>query len=439
MPAHAATAFRLALLIFSWLPVPTFAADVRVTLPLEGYFRPGRYMPVRVDVRGAPADARLRLTTEGAVPTDIVLSDGRADGIVPVLPIEAGARQLRWSIADESGVVEAPLREMNPDERLVGFASAVDTALAQRLFPETRIRVVRVDAELTVSRAIAWQALDAVVVPVDYIADDHIRSFLSAGVAVVVASDEKPRGMERLPWQQFDGYRVLRHDAFGPDRAGVSAAAFAPVQGWQAELPKAMRNRLLLYGVLVVVLLLGATLLPRKMATIVVIVICVASAWSMNRWWRTRSPTLERVGSVYVRDAIANQHDLWTYRTARGPVSGEQSFLMTWPILERPGDVRAINLRLECDSRGEVGAFRYDLTRGQRIAFITRSVTFSPMPSAGPIAERGESPMGRLALKLYLRPSYRIVAPEYPMTSEGPGLLREVYPTAVVAPVRDGG
>ena len=440
MPAHGSTAFRLALLFLYWLSPPAFAADVRVTLPLEGYYRPGRYMPVRVEVGGASHDARLRLAAERAVPTDIVPSDGRAQGIAPVLPIEAGARQLRWTLGDDAGIVEAPLRALNPDERLVGFASDVDPALAQRLFPEARVTVVRIDAELAVSTAIAWQALDAVVVPADFFADDHVRSFLSAGVAVVVvASNEEPRGTRRLAWQQFDGYRVLRHDAFGPDRAGVSAAAFAPVQGWQAELPKAMRNRLLLYGVLVVVLLLGATLLPRKAATIVVVVICIAAAWSMDRWWRTTSPMLERAGSVHVRDTAANQHDLWTYRTARGPAGGGQACpVMTWPILEHPGDVRATNLRLEYANRGEPGVFRYDLARGQRLAFVTRSVTFSPGPSTGPIARRGESPMDRLARKLYLRPSYHIAGAEDPMTVEGPGLLREVYPTAVVAPVRDG-
>src|SRR5690348_13227570 len=81
-------------------------ADVSVSLPLQGYFRPGRYMPVHVQSRGEGAP--LVLAADGAVPTEYRPS-GNADLVIPWLVISDSPRDVRWPGGGNANVPLRPL------------------------------------------------------------------------------------------------------------------------------------------------------------------------------------------------------------------------------------------------------------------------------------------------------------------------------------------
>src|SRR5438105_12471906 len=76
---------------------PTLGQDA-VTLPLRGYYHPGRYMPVHVFAAAQSDREAVRLMSRGSVWTFVKLEGGRVDTIVPWLPIDDRARALYWSI-----------------------------------------------------------------------------------------------------------------------------------------------------------------------------------------------------------------------------------------------------------------------------------------------------------------------------------------------------
>jgi hypothetical protein len=423
----AAAAFRLILLILCWPCVVSFAAEVRVTLPLEGHYRAGRYMPVRVEVRGAAAGAVLRLTGEGIIPTHVETANGRAEGVAPVLPLTEAARELRWSLGEETGVVGTPLRALAERERFIGYASAVDAAIAGQVFPETAVVGVRVDpGELARTEAGLWQALDAVILDAAQLTKERLEAFVAAGVAVVAGSGEVPPEVRDWGWEEVHGVRVLRPALLGPGRAGVSADAFAPVQGWRAELPRAFRMRVLLYGALVVVLILGAGLLKGRVAITLIVLVSLGSALLLHRWWRARTPELERVGGVFVVDGSKTQYDVWSYRTAVAPVAQEGEWtLATWPFFRELENVRGMSFYFVCRANGAPRRYRYEVASGRMLGLMTRTVrggVEKPEPGAG------ESAMERLARRLYVRPGYSVAGelsialPEVDLLSESCGV-----------------
>lgn len=426
---------RLVFVLLCWLALPAWAADVRVTLPLEGLFRPGSYMPVRVEVREADESAPLRLFTEGAVPTEVAISNRRADGIVPMLMLEGGARQLRWAIGEQSGAAELPLRALGAGQRLVGGASTADPTLGGRLFPEAEVIAVRIDAaDLLRAEPGAWQALDALVVGADLLMLDRVEHFAAAGVAIVIDSDDVPQTANALRWEVLDGHRVLRPGLLGPRRAGVLPAAFAPVQGWRAEMPGALRMRLLLYGLLLAIVLLGAALVRGRLGVAMFVVAALLATWWLHRWWHGTSPLLNRVGGVLVlSDGGAGQYDAWTYQSAGTRVAGQQPWVLpiTWPFLEQERDRQMADLRLECAHDGRPLRFLYNMWPGGRIAFLTRSISVN-LPSNGPAPIPGSSPMDRLAQRLYVSPGYTIggVLPAAP--DETADLRTERFPVTVI-------
>src|SRR4051812_14535153 len=86
----AGAAVLLALLLAaSWCPAqpqaepPPPVGPVRISFPLEGHYRVGRYMPVRVAAAAARPGASITLAADGAVPTELEPGGGKADTVVP--------------------------------------------------------------------------------------------------------------------------------------------------------------------------------------------------------------------------------------------------------------------------------------------------------------------------------------------------------------------
>ena len=80
----------LAAVLFLSLAHPSsflHAAEAAFSLPLQGHYRVGRYMPVHVSAQTDSANDPLTLRATGALTTEIETAHGHIDGIVPWLSI----------------------------------------------------------------------------------------------------------------------------------------------------------------------------------------------------------------------------------------------------------------------------------------------------------------------------------------------------------------
>src|SRR5947209_4611739 len=106
-------------------------------MPLEGYYRPGRFMPVRVKVQGERNSILLRAT--GAMPTSLLRS-GDGEAIAPWLMVESSVHGAQWLAGGKDHPIEPDLHSLNDNEKLVG-AAGVESRLADTIFPGFKVIV----------------------------------------------------------------------------------------------------------------------------------------------------------------------------------------------------------------------------------------------------------------------------------------------------------
>ncbi len=386
------------------LLLPAFAfAQTQVTLPLSGYYRPGRYLPVAFTV-STTANSRLAIRSDSAVPTIIQLPEGRAQGVAPFLPLRR-MREARWQIesggkTSSSAAVAATWRELALDERLVGFADSVEPAIGPKLFPDLKIIPAQIEGEQILSSPIAaWDCLDAIVLPSASGLDDaKLAQFLASGTAIAIHSPDAPD--HRWPWMRVDDYWVLQYRPKGPRVADWYPDALIPAQGWHAAWPAPLRYRVILYAVGFCILALAATLLPRRYAVLAIIALSAVTVSALALWWRGRSAVLERGGRVIVMSDRLTQQDTWSWRASAAPAADTVAWSgMLRPLFEQPRQDQMMKLSLQCQEDGQPVAFDCTTT-AYNVAFMSRTVApGKPKVDAQPDPR---SPLTLLARRVYL-------------------------------------
>lgn len=379
-----------------------------VRLPLGGYYRAGRYMPVQL------TDAASHtIKGEGILPS--VFTSAAPDVVVPVLVLDSSA-----------GPIESmPLHELKPDERLV--LSVADTTIdAKPLFPTNKLIVLHVDRELlNDSPACAWTAADALIVDMDMIHrwdDQRIGDFLAGGTSVAVRADHPPG--TRWPWRRRGGYWVLSPVPAGPTSARIDETAYRPTYTWTGDWPASFRAALLAAIVAFVLLAIAASLLRRPWRMVSIVVLAGASAALLIGWRREGAPLLHINGVIEVHSDSLLNRDHWFYQTAPDGLEGGFAWAgWTMPIFASIHQRQSLDMRLMCDSSGRPIGFQYHLPRNVRIAFLTRRTMLAGHSSALKSAEL--SPLRELASRLYLSGHTRIVG----QSSPPPG---GAWPTVVV-------
>src|SRR3954471_14276672 len=99
MNAAGARCLLFALLLLSAGAGTARAADDLIDFPLQGYYHPGRYMPVHVAVTpksAKEAEGQVCLTSSGSLWTFVRYEGGPINTVVPWMPIDGRAQQLRW-------------------------------------------------------------------------------------------------------------------------------------------------------------------------------------------------------------------------------------------------------------------------------------------------------------------------------------------------------
>ena len=425
-----------------WVLAFGFSAHAdSVTLPLQGYYHPGRYMPVRVI--GEPAGGKpsgIMIRGDETVSCTLNSRTGeKIDALVPVMPIGAQTSQLHWAWLEQPGhYITPPLHPLSDRERLVGYAgvSSVDAAaITREIYPDCDpIREKLNPAQPLPGMPACWEALDVIATDaptMQRIDEQHVSSLLGAGVAFAVKAEKPP--LPHWPWKRAShGWWTLSYVPAGPAAATYNAQAYAPLIGMAEGWPPAMRRRYLFEGCgFVVVMLLLALWRPRYILFMGIFV-TGAVAFTMLYWHQWERPLRIVEGKVRIITPEMTQDDDWAFFIAPERNFSRSRWVNTMKlVLPKPGMVGAMDPRIECFSNGDPDALAFNILPHERAAVLCRrcgpqASSISPNPIK-------PSPLERLVKDLYLSPADSIVGqlPASPLISESYFPL-EQWPAIVV-------
>lgn len=362
-----------------------------LTLPLQGYFHPGRAMPVQWDL--SAANASIDLSADGAmsVRMDRV---GSSVGVLPWLAVEDNVGNIRWRAGGAAAAgFDRPPHALDDSDRLVA-TNVDDSSLLKDMLGSSRVVPIRLDTMRPIAGpAMAWESLDALLVtPAGWlnIPPDLRRGLYAANVALAVVSVAPPD--DALPWRRQGRLWVAQSGIALPST--VDSQTYAPTLGWTAGRSAVFRRRVVILGALFCILAGGVYLwrsrwMPAAMVLLAV-VFAAAATWDN----RSRSPLAQIVGEMRLRGP-SDVADTWLYQLSHRdadfsiPVGG-----LIHPVAGDPQQWPSLNLVLHCGADGHPRWLTGHLKADQPLAIMTRWLA----PADHAVATtRATSPMRVLA------------------------------------------
>lgn len=364
-------------------------------LPLQGYFRPGRCLPVLIQAN----PTGLRIEADGAVPAEI--HAGQV-GLIPVLILSNRAGQLHV------GTQRFALRPLAADQSLVAVIGSADkSVLAAELFPGRQIIAIRLDpSDELVGPAIALESLDALIVDGNWprwLANYH--ELVAAGVTIISSRPERPDSL--LPWQRSGKHWIVRYEPAGPTATIGGEEAYLPAQGWQPGHAPSFRRQVVMAAALATLILMSTLLIRSRNWSLAALIAATVTCTAAIEWWRRSQPPFRSAGgSIFVVHDGLVQHDAWKYVAAARPANGSQAVdSLVRPVLVDLEHARRVDLLLDCKAQDTM-SWKYRLDRQTRLAFFRRSV--GRFPERPATRQDSDSPLQWLARRCYLRQGWHI-------------------------------
>jgi hypothetical protein len=398
---------RRVLLAIMLLAPAALAQSFQVSLPLQGYYRVGQYMPVQV----SGAQGEIRITARGAVPTRVASGGTAPEVIVPLLMTSANATEVSVTVNRE--VVKAgPLRVLQADDRLVG-AFEGNEASAATLFPGEKLITVRVDpAFLNPGLALAWDALDALVL------DQRARTVpgdpddLVANGTIVAVQSAQPPPSDWM-WEKRGEYWVIDLPIAGPNSTEIDPENYVPSYGLEPQEPLAVRQLVVLGATLFAVLVIGAALLLRPRTAVVSIVLLSFLAGGFAFLGHQHGGAREVYQAVIrIHSGQRVQVDNWGYmRSWRQTVNAPQRMnAHLYPMLLSEGQIASLQMELKCASNGTPSEMNVTLPPHNTIAWLRRAAR-GHVPEVE-LKTPAKTPFSPLLREKYLSPKLTYVGDE---------------------------
>jgi hypothetical protein len=399
---------RRALLALCWLLAssPAHAADVRITLPLEGNYRAGRFMPVHVTASGVRGET-LTLAARGAVPVAVTAYGGNINVIVPWLAVRDSLNDPSWSDGSGGHPLELKVRAASDGEKLVALAGE-DAAAARLLFPNETVLAIRLDAsQPLLVPTVAWEALDGLILDpasAARVEESQLRAMLAAGTTVAVRTIRRPAG--RWPWTHEGELWVVRNFPLGP--AGtIEPDAYRPTYNWVRGWPADFRRRAVLAGAVGGILVLAASMWRSRRAAVAVIGINAVVLGLWLAWAARQTPVLQLSGRVLVQGESLWQEDHWTWfspLTAADVAMPAET--LTKPIFASAHQIESSGIRWGWSDETRSGQYGCHLDPRTSMAFLKREVM---VQYAIPDLTPGRSALATMVRELYLRPGDQLL------------------------------
>lgn len=238
------------------LPAITHAEPV-ISLPLDGYYRPGKFFPVKIE---SDRDVIVRVDADGISCT----GHGRAM-VLPVMSVSRVPGMVKVTIDGKTS--ELAIRPLEPGQRLIAYAAGVDR-------PTTR----SADVEVTVSVGEWTQAYES--------ADQIVTS---KGVFNV----DPPRG----PTSSLDS-------AAAYDIAGALTPGRSLVQ----------RRNVWLFAALFAIVAVGLSLARWRFTAVTLAVVAIGWVIGSGAYYASRPAVTSFAGQIAFPDQTLEH--VWVFRTA---------------------------------------------------------------------------------------------------------------------------
>ena len=368
-------ALRTLLLLALVAGSATRADDLAISLPLGPWYRPGKYLPVRVTA--TPGDSgphTLAVSAgEGGPRTTLDSRGGRVDAIVPLLVTRSRAR-LSLNLDGRDTSASPEVRPLAETDRLIAWSTPDEAFARQLVGPAARIVPVLLDpADFFNADPAAWGTLDAILFDAGTagrLTETQLASLLASGVVVAVRTDRPP--LPAWPWKRQGEYAVLAPTLAGPPNGAYFDAAYLPVADWQPGHPWPERRRLLVVAVLCCLPLLALALWRPRFATLWAIGVAVLICAALLRWQRSVLAVRQATGEIVVVHAggSVTQTDRWTYLASPIAVEARLSWQdVTWPVTSGQ-----LPLTLACDADGKPVEWVARMNPNRKLAFLARAV-----------------------------------------------------------------
>ena len=391
--------FGLALM----LVFASVARGATIDLPLQGYYRVGRYMPVHVTAEGCQ---KLRVEGDGVMPLVI---EARGNAIDAVFPLLIVSRPMALVVSDDQGRTQTfPLRveELTANQRLVGTVGL--RGLPPKFAGEGVIAIPLSESEPIRGAPIAWETLDAVVCDgrIPGANDNIYRPLLGSGVTFAVQAETAPD--RDWPWRKDGTWQVLDRGGVGPTSGLASEAAYRASAGWRPGVPSVIRNLVLAAAVVMTILLLGATLLGRRWAIMAVIALSLIATAGIGIAASKQSIVRTVWGTVAIVDEPTVQIDMWSWHTAPRHAHANIDWLgNTRPILQSPEQIKRQHIELECFHNGFGRMLMARLGPHEVLPTLSKNVYVEKFQLSTDNAT--DSPLHGIVRDQYLRPGVRAV------------------------------
>lgn len=392
--------------------VPVSSPVPAVDLPLQGYYRVGRYFPVRWT---NAVGSLLELNGDGVVTTRI--HSPASSGITPLLAA-GSVRALRARLDGETpaAIAVPPGHELGVDDRLVAFVGDVEDSELGALYPGKNLITIRLAAGPGMAASVsgpaaAWTTLDALVISAaEFAARGRTgwNDLLCGGTEIVVpaatgtADPAAGRPDSKWPSQRIGSHWIVRGPAAVPTPQSASAA-LAVAQSWQPGLPATLRRRVWLAAVAAALVGLAVSMWPRRWRVLVTAVAIIAMSGFTYAWMSAQPIVAAATAEVWLMPAAGeaggtlHRVDQWLFLRA----DRDQPCRVPWNglcIPAIPSPSAAGDLYLQCRSDGSPESVQCDLTVDRPAVIVMCQVTAAAAPAA--MSDR-RSPLREFASDVY--------------------------------------
>jgi hypothetical protein len=360
----------------------TRPVDWALSFPLQGYYRPGRFMPVRLSTAttqpAQPAEVEVR--GGQVIPTHIRRNGGDLNDVYPLLSY-GSISELSLFVGNKTINLDASLHPLPDAQRLIGYTIQQAEALkaAKVLFGNDPVTAVPLDpANPLPGATVMWEALDAVVLDPQALARvSDLQSVVSSGISIIVvqgATDAPPE--KTLPWQRIGESWVLRSELTGP-RGIIVPAVYSSMSHWAPGRTRHVRQQVLVRALLLSILVMGLILWRANWAPATVGVLVAIFLFAAGVWMNGFGDLVCGIGRIAIaRPGPAGrlvQWDTWTCATAlRDAHSGTGGRLVFASIAQ----LQRRQPRVNCTpGAGQWMETTYALQAGEMIAMCSRSMS----------------------------------------------------------------